>query len=312
MKNPKDTIHGSKPKQTYKIKNWSEYNKALIDRGSLTLWIPGNLEDCRYGEGKYEYSDQAIEIMLVLKARFRLPPRSVVGFARSVLTAVDIPDYTTLSRRAKKPDIRLRKRIKERVAVNLDSSGLKVHGEGEWKVKIHGKDRRRTWTKIHMAADDDGEIRSVITTHSSTHDCEPIDDILRQEEADVHTFRADGAYDGAPVYMSLAGRKVSTVCIPPRKHARIRIHGNAHAPPYARDEIIRAIRKTSRKRWKIESGYHMRSVSENAFFRFKTILGDRLSFRSAGSQKTEILIKCNILNRFHSLGMPDSHLAPAP
>lgn len=312
MKTTTDTPKGTKLGRKYKITNWSEYNKALIARGSLTLWLPGDLEECWYGQGKYAYSDQAIEIMLVLKARFRLPLRCVVGFARSTLTTVEIPDYTTLSRRAGRLEIALKKRIKETVSMNLDSSGLKVHGEGEWKVRIHGKSRRRTWTKLHVAVDDDGEIRAVVTTHCDVHDGEPIDDILIQEHAIIGTFRGDGAYDGAPVYMSLRAREVSHVCIPPRKDAKIRIHGNSHAPPYTRDENIRAIRDTSRKRWKVESGYHRRSVSENTFFRFKTILGDRLSFRIPENQRTEILIKCNILNRFHEMGMPDCHLVAVP
>lgn len=308
MKTTKDIIKSTKPKQKYKIKNWGEYNQALIQRGSLTIWIPEDLEKCWQGKGKYGYSDQAIEIMLVLKARFRLPLRAVVGFARSVLN-VSIPDYSTLSRRAGKLEIKLKKRIKETVGTNLDSSGLKVFGEGEWKVKIHGKSQRRTWTKIHIAIDDDGEIRAVVTTPNNVHDSETIDDILKQEEARVEVFRGDGAYDGAPVYMSLAGREVPKICIPPRKYARIRIHGNNHSPPYLRDENLRAIRKTSRKRWKIESGYHRRSLVENTMFRFKTILGERLCFRKRASQRAEVLTKCNILNVFHSLGMPESFVA---
>ena len=303
----KDNIKVNKPKQKYKIKNWREYNKSLINRGSLDILIPSNLSEIWYGKGKYEYSDQAIEIMLVLKARFRLPLRSVVGFGRSIfLNMVSIPDYTTLSRRAEKLDIKLKKQIKEKVSTNLDSSGLKVYGEGEWKVKIHGKSKRRTWTKIHIAIDDDGEIRAVVTTGGYTNDSIMTDDILRQEEAEIENFRADGAYDGAPVYMSLAGRDVQNICIPPRKYARIRIHGNDSSPPYARDENLRAIQKTSRARWKIESGYHRRSLVENTMFRLKTVLGDRLSFRKRKAQESEARIKCNILNLFHSLGMPES------
>jgi IS5 family transposase len=307
MKYSKDNIKANKPKQKYKIRDWRAYNNSLIRRGSFTILIPENLEKCWSGEGKYGYSDQAIEIMLVLKVRFRLPLRSVVGFARSIFDTVSVPDYTTLSRRAGKIDIKLKKQIKEKVSTNLDSTGLKVYGEGEWKVKIHGKSKRRTWTKIHIAIDDDGEIRGVVTTGGHTADSTMTDNILKQEEAEILNFRADGAYDGAPVYMSLAGREVKNVCIPPRKYSRIRIHGNASSPPYARDENLRKIRQTSRARWKVDSGYHNRSLVENTMFRLKTILGDRLCFRKKENQKAEALIKCNILNLFHSLGMPDSY-----
>lgn len=312
MKKTKDNVKVNKNKKKYKIKNWGEYNRALIERGSLTLWIPGNLEECWYGKGKFAYSNEAIEIMLVLKARFRLPLRSVVGFARSVFLTLNIPDYSTLSRRARRLNIKIKKQIKEKVATNLDSTGLKIYGEGEWKVRQHGWSKRRTWTKIHIAIDDDGEIRAVVTTSGHTNDLAMTDDILRQEKAEIEVFRADGMYDGAPVYMSLDGRGVKKVCIPPRKYGRIRIHGNSNAPPYMRDENLRAIRKTSLKQWKIESGYHNRSKIENTMFRFKTILGDRLSFRLRENQQTEALIKCNILNTFLSLGMPEAYIVTSP
>ncbi len=294
-------------KKKYKVKNWKEYNKSLIQRGSLTILIPGNINEEWHGGGRYTYSDKAIEVMLLIKARYHLPLRATVGFVSSLLH-LPIPDYTTISRRARTLKLQITKSYKTKVNMNLDSSGMKVYGEGEWKVRQHGWGKRRTWTKIHIADDDDREIRAVITTSSDTHDSEVIDDILKQEEADIDAFRADGAYDGAPVYMSVVGRGITSILIPPRHDAKIRIHGNSKGPPYVRDENVRAIRKTSRTQWKCESGYHMRSGIENTMYRFKITFGERLSFRNLSSQSNEVVTKCNILNLFHRLGMPESYI----
>jgi hypothetical protein len=314
MNSTKDITKTNKNKKKYKVRNWNKYNQALIARGSLTLWISDDITDWWYAEnGKETYSDRAIETVLTLKAQYGLPLRATVGFAISIMNmmnkVLNMPDYSTLSRRAKTLHINLKKQKKDNIHVSLDSSGVKIYGEGEWKVRQHGWSKRRTWTKIHIGIDDDSEIRAVVTTGSDTHDCEVIDDILKQEDAVIDGFRADGAYDMAPVYMSLVGREVQKIMIPPRRDAVIQIHGNTKGPPYPRDENLRAIRKSTRKQWKRESGYHGRSRIETTMYRFKTTFGDRLSFRNRESQGHEVLIKCNILNTYHRLGMPESYVA---
>ena len=61
-----------------------------------------------------------------------------------------------------------------------------------------------------------------------------------------------------------------------------------------------------RRWWKQESQYHRQSRVENVFFRYKTIIGDRLRARHPKSQASEALIACNILNRMIALGRPES------
>lgn len=218
---------------------------------------------------------------------------------------VTIPDYTTLCRRRPLLTVELPTQKKDSISLILDSTGLKVFGEGEWKVRKHGWQYRRTWRKVHLGIDRDGEIRALSITHSDTHDCTQIDTILEQTKADTVTaFYGDGAYDTTPVYMLLKAHKIETVCIPPRKGARIRRHGNSALPPLIRDENLRAIRQTSRKRWKETSGYHTRSLGETAMYRFKTIFGDTLSTRSELAHVTEITLKAKLLNHFTHYGMP--------
>lgn len=314
MKSTKDTSKHSKKK--YRVKNWKKYNTSLIERGSLTLWIPDDVEHIWYTEGKGIYTDSAIEIMLTLKALYKLPLRGLQGLVVSIFgllhLPLDVPNYSTVSRRAKKPGVSLKKQAKGHINLILDSTGGKVFGEGEWKVRKHGWSKRRTWTKIHIGTDSDGEIRVAVTTENNVHDSTVIDDALAQEESTIDGFWGDGAYDAAPVYMSLVGREVSHIHIPPRKGAKVRIHGNTNALPYVRDENIRAIRKSSRAEWKQSTGYHTRSHIENTMFRYKTNFGERFSFRNKDSQHTEVMVKCNILNTFLALGMPESYIVSVP
>lgn len=203
-------------------KTWNQYNQSLINRGKLTVWIDENITDWWYGNGKYVYSDQCIELILTLKAVYNLPLRATIGFVESIFEYngihVSVPDYTTISR-AKKLVVSLKKKPKNYVSLLVDSTGLKVFGEGEWKVRKHGYSKRRTWKKLHVCIDTDLEIRSVCMTHSKRYDGVVIDELLKQEQSSITEFYGDGAYDTNPVYMSLAGRGVGEVCIPPRKNS---------------------------------------------------------------------------------------------
>jgi len=165
------------------IRNWRDYNKALVKRGSLTF--------------------------------------------ESLIALLDLPieaaDYSTVCRRQKKLDIKLQKGNRnESLHGVFDSTGLKVFGEGEWKVRQHGYGKRRTWRKLHLGVDEaSGEIiASVLTTNDF----------------------GDG-------------------------------------------EIL----------------------PETTMFRFKKVFGGNLRAITFENQATEAFIKCNILNRMTSLGMPASY-----
>jgi IS5 family transposase len=290
-----------------KSTNWKQYNQALINRGSLTLWIDQDITDTWTGSGKCTYSKQAIELLLTFKALYHMPLRMTQGYTQSLfaLCGVDlpVPNYTTLSRRAKNLCVSLQKKHKGSVSIILDSTGCKVYGEGEWKVRKHGWCYRRTWKKLHIGIDTDGEIRAIVTTNSKAHDVTAVDSILKQEKEKITDFYGDGAYDAYTVYQSLLSRGVTGFHIPPQRNAKIQIHGNTKTKPYPRDTNLRAIRKSTRKKWKKDSGYHTRSLGETVMYRFKNTFGQHLSFRKDASQTNEVLIKANILNRFLGLSV---------
>jgi hypothetical protein len=64
------------------------------------------------------------------------------------------------------------------------------------------------------------------------------------------------------------------------------------------------VRTLGRRRWKKEFGYHQKARVENAFFRYKSTIGDLLRARTPGGRQTEALLACNILNLMTEFGRP--------
>jgi hypothetical protein len=303
-------------KATYRVRNWKEYDAALVRRGSLTLWVEQEtLRAWRYQGptqrgAQLQYSDLAIECLLTLRAVYHLTLRATEGFARSLFGVMgldlEVPDHTTLSRRAATVRITLPKRAEGPLHLVLDSTGLKVYGEGEWKVRKHGYSKRRTWLKLHLAVDPrTHEIQAALVSEPGVTDAEAVPALLEQVDNPVEAAEADGAYDQQLVYDALERRGARAV-IPPRRDAKIRRHGNTAGPRLDRDENLRRIRQIGRKAWKEESGYHQRSLGGTAMLRMKTLFGDEISSRASRQQATEMGIRCRAMNIMTHQGMPQS------
>jgi Transposase DDE domain. len=196
----------------------------------------------------------------------------------------------------------------EAIHIVVDSTGLKVYGEGEWKVRQHGYTKRRTWRKLHLAVDESSaQIEAVVVTTNSIDDGDVLGDLLDQVGGEIKQVSGDGLYDKRKCYKVIEKRE-AVAAIPLRRGARIWQYRNSAKKPLARDENLRRVRKVGRKKWKQEVGYHRRSLAETAFYRIKTIFGDRLSARGFGAQSCEVFIRCAALNRMTQLGMPDSYI----
>ena len=158
---------------TKKIKNWSEYNKSLKNRGNLSIFISealvkdGSLivpaKTGRPGR-PMEYTNELIEFVLTIRELFHMPLRQATGFVEFLFKVMGIsraPDYTTVSKRMGGIKVRYWRKINHitdnepGIVMLIDSSGFKVFGEGEWKVRKHGKDKHRTWRETHIALDYD-------------------------------------------------------------------------------------------------------------------------------------------------------------
>jgi transposase len=302
------------PKARYRVTNWPEYDAALVRRGSLTVWITEEAVAAWHapatGErgGQRIYSAIAIETGLTLRLVFHQPLRQTEGLLRSIAdllgVAIAIPDHSTLSRRGGGLTI-LPKRIDRSESLHLliDSTGLKIYGEGEWLDQKHGIRSRRRWRKLHLAVDaTTQEIVASDLTPDDVGDVSAVPDLLDQVDADVTSVTADGAYDGEPIYDAVAERHPeAAVIIPPRVTA---VAGETTSTQ--RDRHVAEIEQHGRMNWQRSSGYNRRSLVETAMYRYKTIIGRRLHARTLPNQRTEAKLGCNALNLMTGLGMPAS------
>jgi Transposase DDE domain len=304
----------------YRIRNWSEYNRGLVNRGSLTIWfseeaIEGWLaKNCRKRGRPKIYSDEAILCALVIKAVYRLPFRALRGFILSLVQLlgllIPVPCYTRICRRAAELGQQIENLGGKKPSdIVFDSSGLKVYGEGEWKVRQHGKSKRRTWRKIHLAlCPDSHEIVLSYLSENSEVDCEVVPKMRCYLPRSVRRSYGDGAYDKEPCYKEFHRAGIEPI-IPPQRGAVL--HDLAKEPWMKnRNDAIRAIAglgndDEARKIWKKLVGYHRRSLGETGFYRWKTLFGGELKSRKILNQRGEIYAKSIALNRMTRLGMPD-------
>jgi hypothetical protein len=307
-----------KYKKSYRIKNWSEYERSLRNRGDITLWLSGDAIDAwtpkKNGKrgGQQIYSDIAIETSLTLRLVFHLPLRQAEGFLKSILKLMDLylpcPDHTTVSRRNRTVNIeRHTRRLPDGpVHFIVDSTGLKIYGQGEWHAKKHGGRRRKRWKKLHLGVDENGRILASKVTDGHEQDPFQLPDLLAQVDREIDLFVGDGSYDQEAVYEAVGHHSPGAeVIVPPRKDAVLPHHTNNI--PSHRDLHIAEIRAKGRSEWKRQSGYYLQSHAENAFFRYKKIIGGRLRAKNDEAQKREAVIGCAILNRMLEMGEPLSY-----
>jgi hypothetical protein len=325
-----------KDKTTYKITNWAEYNAALVSRGSVTIWLSddvlaswGSIEKPPKGSlGGHPktYSDVAIQAALTIREVYHLTYRATEGFVSSLLTmmgaSVKCPDYTTLSYRAETLPVTLSKAAKAALAssdalhIAVDSTGVKVYGEGEWKVRKHGWSKHRTWRKVHLGVSTSGPSKHLIATDEMTTngvgdgDGQLLPKLLDQLATDLPDtpladLYGDGGYDTKGCYEAIAAKGATSI-IPPQKNAKIWQHGNTKAERLPRDQNLRRIRAIGRQAWKEEIGYHARSLSETAMFRLKTLFSHSLSNRQFETQRVQTKIRIQAMNAMTLLGMPVS------
>jgi hypothetical protein len=310
-----------KPK--YKVRNWKEYNASLCKRGSLTLFLSPSvlaewqqLVDKKKVVGEQTYSDSIILCCLLIKVNYRLRYRQSTGFLESLffllnMSLLPIPDYSILCRRQQTLPIEISQRLSqgENLVIGIDSTGLKVYGEGEWKVRKYGWSKRRTWRKLHICIDlKTQEILSAELTGNEEDDAHVGKRMLKGKTQKISRFHGDGAYDDLEFREVLDGEILPI--IPPPKNAIVRNpKKNKPLPVHIRkrNEAVEYIQQHGDKAWKMEQGYHKRSLNEVVMFRYKTIFGGELDARTIKNQKTEIQLKCLILNMFTGIGMPNSY-----
>jgi len=259
------------------------------------------------------YSDETILMALTIRFVYNLPLRALEGFLQSILLLLGLslkaPSYTQICRRAKSLGKALKRLSKRRPTdIVFDSTGLKVYGEGEWKVRVHGTSKRRTWRKLHIAMDPkSGEVVLAEITENSKGDAQVAEDMMNSVPKSVQNIYGDGAYDSIGLRRKIHSRGAKPK-IPPPRNAAVNREASDEAA-LERNHAIQAIKglggdDSARSLWKKLTGYHRRSLVETTMFRYKQIFGGLLRSRSWANQKIEAILKCQILNRMTRLGMP--------
>jgi hypothetical protein len=215
-----------------------------------------------------------------------------------------VPDHTTLSRRGKtiRPKISVPQTNNQPLHLIVNSTGLSIHGEGPWSS---GKKKRRGWRKLHISIDSEGRIRSICLSKWYTQDGQRVPHLLKQKKEPIDSFKGDSGYDQGSVYNHVLGHSPNAeIVIHPRSNAVISDKGKwTH-----RDKHVQKILDDGVHKWRRESGYYQQSKVENAFYRYKTIIGKKLRARTEESREVETILGCQILNRFLELGRCESKL----
>jgi hypothetical protein len=218
---------------------------------------------------------------------FKLPLRQTAGMVASLLQLAGL-DYSTLCRRQKTLKVQIPyRRAGGPLNLLVDSTGIKVLGDGEWQARKHGVQGRRQSSpgnglpanrergrKVHLAMDTStSDIRAVEFTPSREGDSPVLPDLLGQipEVEDIGTVTADGAYDTRRCHSATIARG-GTAIIPIRRNGRPWkedcpaaldiVLGPMADKVSPRNETLRATRHYGRAFWKRWTAYHARSRAE--------------------------------------------------
>ena len=309
------------PKQKHLVRNWTEYNRALADRGRIDIWMHDDAINNWYeedtenvGDGSPRiYSDFAIMVCHEIRLVYKQPLRKITGFINSLFKMAGLklrcPDFSTLSKRLKVLKIKSPRYVKKNApdtdvhSLSIDSTGLKRFGRDEWHQEKHKVSAKRSWRKLHVAVDQNHYIHSSILTGRFDSDIGTLPNLLGGIDGEFNHVSMDGAYDSFDVYEQILDKFGDIeIAIPPDKDAVI-----CDKNHIVRNHNIEHIKCHGRMDWQRKSGYGRRNYSELAIQRYKRIIGRSLHSRDFKNQKIESIIGAGVLNKMTSLGMPDSY-----
>jgi len=285
-------------------RDWEQYNKELINRGNLNFWI--TKKSLKFWKAKkskkigrpFAYSDEAIRAMLIIRFKYKLPLRELQGLFESLAKFIPIPrvpSYTQVCRRMR--SLRVESLLLDHKCTDLvlDTTGLKVYGEGEWCAKRYGG--RSKWVKLHIAMDPkSGKLVLAEETSENTHDTALLKKALSRCNRRKGIVLIDGIADSKKCY-ELSQRHNKRLITPPNRRAVIR-----KEPIYEkRNQAICEIKglggdELARSIWGKLTGYSRRVVVESKIAAWKKLLGADLKSRSKERVKIEVKVKAMIYN----------------
>jgi IS5 family transposase len=300
--------------------NWPSYNQSLVRRGEILLGFDvidnwdSELEEMnkdKVGE-PFQYPNTFLLLLGYAKAYFHLPYRQTEGItqAHAYGKVSSIPDYTTISRRVNRLDIKIKdvdnknKQFKDKyIVIAIDSTGIKVTNRGQWmREKWHIKNKKG-YLKIHVAVDvKTKKILSMKVTDEHVHDSkalpELVENIIKSEDMSTTTLGklfGDGAYEGNEIFRYLGDNGILPG-IKVRKNARVR---------WKKGNILRNLSVISQKkdlqRWKDSVSYGQRWIVETVFSSIKRMFGEHVYSIKIKNMIQEMMLKASLYNKMISV-----------
>lgn len=298
------TKHRGKP--MHHKRDWSKYNKQLVNRGKINFWVkPECLKKWKAPKAKkngrpFVYASELIKTMVYIRFKFHLSLRETEGFFQSLIALTKmlfhVPSYTQVCRRMKSLDLPNELLEKRHVTdVVLDTTGLKVYGEGEWRAEKYGG--KKAWKKLHLALDpESGKLILAEISDEYVHDTTYMEKALRRMNRRRGKILIDGIADSWRCY-ELAKSYGKTLLTPPKRGAVIRKEVGYER----RNDAIKIIRAmgndgVARSVWAKLVGYNQRVIAESMMSRWKRLHGDSLKSRCEKRRKIEMQLKAMMIN----------------
>ena len=212
-------------------RDWKQYNKQLVNRGKIQFWVsPEVIKNWKAPKQKknghpFLYSDHLIQVCSYIRFKFRMNLRETEGFFTSLVillqNSLPVPCYTQICRRMKTLPLPAHLVAKRNVTdIVLDTTGLKVYGEGEWRAQKYGGKKR--WKKLHLAMDaESGKLVLAKITDEYVHDTEYLEEALKRANCLKGKVLIDGIADSGKCY-DLSQRYKKRLLTPPKRGAIIR------------------------------------------------------------------------------------------
>lgn len=287
-------------------RDWSKYNKQLVNRGKLNFWIrPETLKVWKAKRKKknghpFVYGDELIKAMAIVRFKYHLSLRETEGFFLSLIGLLKmigrVPSYTQLCRRVK--TLKLPRELLKRKDVTdvvIDTTGLKVYGEGEWRAEKYGG--RKAWKKLHLATDlESGKLILAEISDEHVHDTAYVEKALKKANRRSGSLLFDAIADSKKCY-EMAARHNKRLYTPPKRGAVIRKEqGYEH-----RNDAVKIIKglggdSLARSIWSKLVGYNRRVEIESMMSRWKRLFGGQLMSRCETRMQKEVGIKAMIIN----------------
>lgn len=286
-------------------RDWKQYNKHLVNRGKINFWIkPKALKVWKSPKGKngrpFVYSDELIKTMHVVRFKFHLSLRETEGFFTSLVMLVKclctVPCYTQVCRRMKNLHLPATLAEKKNVTdIVLDTTGLKIYGEGEWRAERYGG--KKAWKKLHIALDPmSGKIVLAEISDEHVHDTAYLERALKRANRRKGKVLIDGIADSRRCY-EIARRHNKGLLTPPKRGAVLRKEEELEK----RNDAIRIIHGlgndgVAKAIWGKLVGYNRRVVVESMMSRWKRLYGGSLRSHCPKRKGVEVQLKAMMIN----------------